>query len=129
MVTRGVLHHVELRTRNLPAALSSWGWILEQLGYEVFQTWPAGQSWKTGDTYIVLEDAPPELAHDRRGPGLNHLAFHAGTTADVDQLWADGVRYRWNRLYEDRHPNAGGEGTYAAFLENDERFKIELIAS
>jgi hypothetical protein len=27
-----------------------------------------------------------------------------------------------------RHPFAGGEGHYAAFFENAERFKVELVA-
>ncbi|WP_442892429.1 hypothetical protein [Curtobacterium sp. USHLN213] len=31
-------------------------------------------------------------------------------------------------LYEDRHPHAGGPDHHAAFLEDAERFKVELVA-
>ncbi|MET3802960.1 hypothetical protein ABID70_002915 [Clavibacter michiganensis] len=34
----------------------------------------------------------------------------------------------WARLYEDRHPFAGGPDHHAAFLEDGERFKVELVA-
>lgn len=35
----------------------------------------------------------------------------------------------WSRLEEDRHPYAGGPGHDAAYLENTERFTVELVAS
>ncbi|WP_431801374.1 GNAT family N-acetyltransferase [Microbacterium sp. bgisy203] len=127
-VPPGTLHHVELRTIDLSAAMTSWGWILGELGYEPFQDWPDGRSWMRGDTYLVLERAPRDGDHDRRDAGLSHLAFHAGSRADVDRLWATALAHGWRHLYADRHPFAGGADVYAAFLENDERFKIELVA-
>jgi catechol-2,3-dioxygenase len=129
MSTTGLLHHVELRTRDLPAATASWGWILDEMGYAPYQEWSAGRSWRRGDTYIVLEQAPRPGAHDRRTPGLSLLAFHAGTRADVDRLWASAPAHGWNPLYTDQHPWAGGPDYYAAYLENEERFKLELVAT
>ncbi len=79
--------------------------------------------------YIVIAEAPGEGLHDRRTPGLSHLAFEVGTRAFVDQLWAAAAGNGWRQLYVDRHPWAGGGGHYAAFLENAERFKVELVAS
>jgi hypothetical protein len=64
----------------------------------------------------------------RRRPGLSHLAFHAGTAETVERLWAEAPDHGWARLYEDRHPFAGGPD-HAAFLEDAERFKVELVAS
>ncbi|MBF4608096.1 VOC family protein [Curtobacterium sp. VKM Ac-1393] len=127
-MTRGGLHHVELRTADLDTASAAWAWLLGSLGYEPFQQWPDGRSWRLGDLYVVLESAPLDGAHDRRRPGLSHLAFHAGDAADVEQLWTDAPTHGWTRLYEDRHPFAGGPGHRAAFLEDAERFKIELVA-
>ncbi|MBN9224700.1 MAG: glyoxalase [Microbacterium sp. SCN 70-27] len=124
----GVVHHLELRTADLAAAAAAWAWLLGELGYAPYQTWPEGRSWRKGDTYLVVEAAPLAGAHDRRMPGLSHLALHAGPRAIVDRLWASATDHGWARLYEDRHPFAGGEGHYAAFLENAERFKVELVA-
>ena len=132
---RGSLHHVELRVASSDASDSSWQWVLNELGYHRHQSWAGGVSWKIGDTYIVLETVAGVVAHDRRQAGLSHVAFHAHDESDVDQLWDKAPSHGWRHLYADRHPWAGGEsnadsaGHYAAFLENDDRFKIEIVAS
>ena len=124
----GALHHVELRVADLDASRASWGWLLGELGYTTYQQWDGGHSWILGQTYIVLEQSERTGAHDRRTPGLSHLAFHAGDRDDVDRLWSASLEHRWRHLYADRHPYAGGEQHYAAYLENTERFKVELVA-
>jgi catechol-2,3-dioxygenase len=129
MADVGALHHIELRTGNLPAASASWGWLLGELGYELHQQWSDGRSWALGPTYLVLESAPRPGTHDRRSPGLSHLAFHAGERSDVDRLWSAASDHGWSPLYADRWPWAGGPEHYAAFLEDEERFKVELVAS
>jgi len=125
---RGILHHVELQSLDLPTTIPAFDWLLGELGYEPFQEWPDGRSWRRDATYIVLAAAPRAGAHDRRTAGLSHLAFHAGTRADVDRLWELAPQHGWRRLYTERHPYAGGETHYAGFLENAERFKVELVA-
>ena len=125
----GTLHHVELRTADLDVAIETWGWLLDELGFEAYQEWSGGRSWRRAATYIVLESAPASGAHDRREPGLSHLAFHGGTPENVERLWATAPDHGWAHLYADRWPWAGGPGHYAAFLENAERFKVELVAS
>lgn len=127
-MTRGGIHHVELRTADLAAASAAWGWLLASLGYAPFQRWEHGRSWRLGEAYVVLESAPLDGTNDRRRPGLSHLAFHAGDPSDVARLWADAPEHGWHRLYEDRHPYAGGPGHHAAFLEDAERFTVELVA-
>ncbi|MBO9046224.1 VOC family protein [Curtobacterium flaccumfaciens pv. flaccumfaciens] len=128
-MTLGTLHHVELRTADLDTAVGPWGWLLGELGYEPFQRWEHGRSWRLGPLYVVLESAPLDGDHDRRRPGLSHLAFHAGAAETVERLWAEAPGHGWARLYEDRHPFAGGPEHHAAFLEDAERFKVELVAS
>lgn len=127
-IVPGSLHHVELQTQGLPAAVRSWDWLLTELGYTEYQRWSGGRSWSLGSTYIVVTDAPRDGAHDRRGAGLSHLAFHAGPPAAVDRLWRMGPEHGWAHLYADRHPWAGGPDHDAAYLENGERFKVELVA-
>ncbi|MFC4243947.1 VOC family protein [Gryllotalpicola reticulitermitis] len=129
MSERGTLHHIELRVRDLDGASAGWGWLLGQLGYEPYQEWGDGRSWRLGATYLVIERAPMAGEHDRRMPGLSHLAFHAGTRRQVDELWEASPAHGWSHLYADRHPWAGGTEHYAAYLENAERFKVELVAA
>jgi hypothetical protein len=131
MPSRGAVHHLELWVRDLDSAAASWGWLLAALGYTRMNTWPAGCSWRLGDAYIVLESGPDVLPeeHVRRRPGLNHLALHGGTERDVEDLAAEAVGHGWTLLFADRHPHAGGPAHYAAYLENDDGFEVELVAS
>ncbi|AQZ66639.1 unnamed protein product [[Actinomadura] parvosata subsp. kistnae] len=126
----GQLHHVELWVPDLGRAEASWRWLLEQLGYTLYQSWPDGRSWRLGATYVVIEQSPALTAarHDRRRPGLNHLAFHAGTRDRVDALAGQAPAYGWTLMFADRHPYAGGDGHYAAYLEDRDGFEVELVA-
>jgi catechol 2,3-dioxygenase-like lactoylglutathione lyase family enzyme len=128
---RGPLHHVELWVPDLARAVGSWGWLLTSLGYAEFRDWPAGRSWRSGQTYIVVEQSPALSAeiHDRHRPGLNHLAFHAGDRAAVDELVAHAPAHGWSLLFPERHPHAGGPEHYAAYLENEDGFEVELVAA
>jgi catechol 2,3-dioxygenase-like lactoylglutathione lyase family enzyme len=130
-MSRGPLHHVELWVPDLSRAVASLGWLLEELGYQVNQDWPNGRSWQLGPTYLVVEQSPALTSgtHDRLHPGLNHLAFHAGTTAETDQLVAEAQRHGWTLLFPDRHPHAGGPDSYAGYLANADGFEVELVAS
>jgi catechol 2,3-dioxygenase-like lactoylglutathione lyase family enzyme len=129
-VTRGPLHHVELWVPDLGRAMASLGWLLEALGYEVLQDWDVGRSWQFGDTYIVVEQSPGLTAdrHERSRPGLNHLAFHSGSTGETDQLVADALRHGWTLLFPERYPHAGGPDHYAGYLANEDGFEVELVA-
>jgi catechol 2,3-dioxygenase-like lactoylglutathione lyase family enzyme len=130
LVRHGALHHVELWVPDLDRAVATWGWLLGELGYELFQTWPGGQSWHSGPTYIVLEQSPARTAsrHDRCRPGLNHLAFHVASAALVEAMTAAAAQHGWRLMFADQHPYAGGTGHYAAFLENLDGYEAELVA-
>ncbi|WP_393100783.1 VOC family protein [Streptomyces sp. LN325] len=125
----GVLHHVEIWVPDLDAAIASLGWLLETLGYTLFQSWSHGRSWQLGPTYLVVEQSPALTSdrYERCRPGLNHLAFHIEDKATVDTLTTDATHHGWHLLFTDRHPYAGGEQHYAAYLENDDGFEIELV--
>lgn len=126
----GTPHHVELWVPDLDVAIASFGWLLGELGYAEFQSWPAGRSWRLGPTYLVVEASPALSAaeHDRCRPGLNHLAFHVGDRARLDYLVADAPQHGWRLLFADRHPHAGGPDHVAGYLENSDGFEVELVA-
>ncbi len=125
----GAIHHVELWVPDLGRAAASWGWLLRELGYVPFREWPEGQSWKCGATYIVIEQSPARTAfrHDRHRPGMNHLAFHVADRLTLDRLAEEAPRCGWRLLFADRHPYAGGNDHYAAYLENGDGYEVELV--
>jgi hypothetical protein len=127
----GSLHHIELWVPDVAAATKSFGWLLLELGWSTGESWPGGASWRLGDTYLVATTPPTITAaeHDRRAPGLNHLAFHSGTCAHTDRVMRTAGAHGWSPLYSDRYPHAGGPDHYAGYLENSAGFKVELVAS
>jgi len=127
----GLLHHVEIYCTDLQVTTDFWGWFLGLLGYTVYQDWPGGRSYCLGPTYLVFVQAEQRFCsapYHRCHPGLNHLAFHAASRQQVnevtEQLRSRGVHI----LYEDRHPYAGGPGCYAVYFEDPDRMKVELDA-
>ncbi|MDI3330647.1 MAG: reverse transcriptase-like protein [Micrococcus sp.] len=126
----GRLHHVEIWVEDLPRARRTLGWLFQQLGYAVSGEWSEGTSYQGAGEYLVLESGPDVGAggHDRLRPGLNHLAFHAGSRADVDALVESALQRGFTVLFAERHPFAGGRSHYAAYLEAPGGFEVELVA-
>jgi hypothetical protein len=126
-----LLHHLELWVPGLPRAVQEWGWLLGRLGYQPYQEWEHGCSWRQGLTYLVVEQSPAMSAteHDRMRLGLNHVAFHAGSRHDVDVLTGEAPAHGWAPLFPERYPHAGGPDHYAAYLVNLDGFEVELVAA
>ncbi|MRH44631.1 hypothetical protein GH741_18450 [Aquibacillus halophilus] len=126
-----MIHHVELYVSNLKQSTQFWGWLLNELGYQLYQEWDQGISWKYQDTYLVFVQAKEKhlkAGFHRARVGLNHLAFHAKSKEQVDALTNE-LKYKGiNILYHDRHPYAGGKNHYAVYFEDPDRIKVELVA-
>ena len=131
MPAPGTLHHVELYVTALQASLRFWRPLLLRLGYTEYQSWDDGVSFRLGETYIVFVQADHDhikLGYHRKRVGLNHLAFHARSREQVDEVTAWVQASGFKVLYQDRHPHAGGPETYALFCEDPDRIKVELVA-
>ncbi len=128
----GTLHHVEVYVSDLRRSAKFWGWFLELLGYSEYQKWKSGRSWKLGDTtYIVFVQTEPRylgIPYHRRRVGLNHLAFHARSRGQVDEITRHLKEKKIPILYEEKHPHAGGPDHYALYFEDPDRVKVELVA-
>lgn len=130
-MSKGLLHHIEIYVSDIKKTANFWGWFLEELGYTLFQDWGSGRSWKIGDTYIVFvqaEDRFLDIPYHRRRVGLNHLAFHAGSRKQVDDITNKLREKGIHILYPDQHPFAGGDHYYAVYFEDPDRIKVELVA-
>jgi catechol 2,3-dioxygenase-like lactoylglutathione lyase family enzyme len=115
----------------LEISSSFWGWFLSELGYKPFQKWQCGISFKLGPSYIVFVEAEEKYLTEgfhRCRPGLNHLAFHASSPKQIDELTIK-LRDRGIAiLYPDKHPYAGGPKSYGVYFEDPEGIKVEVMA-
>lgn len=126
-----MLHHVEINVSNLKKTRSFYDFLLPKLGYELYQQWEQGFSYKVNHTYLVFvqtEERHADVAFHRGRTGLNHLAFHGDSRSQVDELTEELINRGVNILYKDRHPYAGGNQTYAVFFEDPDRLKLEIVA-
>lgn len=130
-LSQGLIHHIEINVSDLDNSIDFWGWLLAELGYELFQEWESGLSFRIRDTYIVFvqtEEKYMDIPYHRCRTGLNHLAFHAKSKQQVDDVTKKLKEKNVHILYEDQHPFAGGEDHYAVFFEDPDRIKVELVA-
>ena len=51
---KGTVHHLEIYVSDLEKTIEFWGWFLPELGYENYQKWDKGISYKLLDTYLVF---------------------------------------------------------------------------
>lgn len=123
-------HHVEIWLADLESVAESWAWLLTQAGFVLADDWGSGQSWQAGGAYLTLTTSPNASAteHDRRRPGMNHIALKTASTDAVDAIMAQASAHGWTPLYHERYPHAGGPQHYAGWLENAQGFKVELVA-
>ncbi len=128
---KGTIHHIELYVKDLKVSKSFWGWLLNELGYTLYQEWDKGFSYKLDQSYIVfvqVEDKYLEHNYHRKHAGLNHLAFHAESRAFVDEITLKLKEKNVTILYLDKHPYAGGDDYYAVFFEDVNRIKVEIVS-
>ena len=131
MPTPGTLHHIELYVASLEASMKFWQGLLGFFGYAKSQEWEQGLSYKLDDTYIVLVQVEPEYlapSYHRKRVGLNHLALHAASREQVDEITSWVSRSGHRVLYQDRHPFAGGPFYYALYCEDPNGIKVEVVA-
>ena len=130
-MSQGLIHHIEIYVSDLKRTTDFWGWFLEELGYHTFQEWESGRSWKIGETYIVFVQAEErfmDVPYHRCRVGLNHVAFHASSRQQVDEMTKKLTERNVKILYTDKHPFAGGDTHYAVYFEDSDRIKVEVVA-
>ena len=126
------LHHVEVNVSDLARSVEFWGWLLPELGFEPYQVWDEGRSYKSGDTYLVFVQSEPgfrDQSLHRKRPGLNHIALWATSREQVRQLRGLLHERHVPVLYEDRGPDdVGHPSDWSVFFEDPDRIKVEVVA-
>jgi catechol 2,3-dioxygenase-like lactoylglutathione lyase family enzyme len=124
------VHHLDLWVRDVAVARAEWGWLLGELDWAVDVEDEAGMAWRHDDgTYVFLQGVPEDNGeeHDRMRPGVNHIALTVDDRAALDRLRAESSEHGWHELFADRYPHAGGEEHVALYVENSERFEVEIV--
>lgn len=125
------MHHIEIYVRDLEMSREFYSWLLETLGFEIFQEWDEGFSYNKDSFYIVFVQTRSQYVgnkYNRCNVGLNHLAFTCDSEAKVDAIREQLVQRGINLLYDDEYPNAGGPDHYAVYFEDPDRIKLEIVA-
>lgn len=126
-----MLHHVEINVSSLKSSRKFYDTLLPIMGYSLFQEWEKGFSYKFGTTYLVFVqtiDKHLDSTYHRGQTGLNHLAFHAQSRQQVDDITEMLEALGTTILYKDKHPFAAGDSYYAVFFEDPDRLKLEIVA-
>lgn len=126
---RGAIHHIEFYVKDLAVSRVFYQNLLEKLGYQLYQEWEQGFSFKLGDTYLVfvqVEEPYQKNGYHRKNIGLNHLAFSVDSHKEVDELREYLLKHSVSLLYDEKYPFAGGKQHYAVFFEDPDRMKLEI---
>lgn len=124
------MHHIEIYVSDLEQSKLFYKHLLvENLGFEEFQNWPEGISYKKDNFYLVFVQVVAkynDVPFKRTRVGLNHLAFNITQRNTLNQL-REYYQEKNQVLYDDAYPYAGGEKHYALYLEDPDRIKIEIV--
>ncbi len=94
MAIRGFVSHLDLNVADPARSIAFYALILGELGYERTDLGPDRACWSLtmpGGAVFAIEvrpprEDPPRARHERYAPGIDHLAFHAGSRSDVDRV-------------------------------------------
>ena len=123
----GHINHICLTVKDGKQAYEFYSPVLEYLGYKpvFFKGF-----WRRPDPEIgdfALFEARPEFSdrnHERRAPGLHHLAFNADSREQVDGLYEVLVKIGAKIL--DPPQEVYGSSYYAVYFEDPDGVKLEL---
>lgn len=134
MAVRGTISHLDLNVSDPTASIRFYGLLLEHLGFERVDESPTRCGWAQrlpGGTWWGIEirtarGTPPRSCHERDSPGIDHLAFHAESRADVDSVHA----LLTNAGYPVADPPAEYDyspGYYAVAFDDPDGIRLEVV--
>jgi catechol 2,3-dioxygenase-like lactoylglutathione lyase family enzyme len=132
----GAIHHIDITVNDPERALEFYGFVLPLMGFRRIEDADEGPLWagayvevglQTARTGTENAGAGSTVAHDRRTPGLHHLAFTAPAREAVDALYeklraANVFIFDPPADYPDYAP-----GYYAVFFADPDDIKLEYV--
>ena len=123
----GGVHHLDLTVSDLASATAFYDLVLPRLGFRRMDDAEEGPLWAGAAFELGLPAARRDAPHDRRAPGLHHLAFAAPSRADVDRAHAELAAAGVTILDPPGHYPRYCEGYYAFFFEGPDGVKLEYV--
>jgi glyoxylase I family protein len=135
MPDRGHPHHVDLTVVDPARSRPFYDAVLGFMGYRLAAEDERGFDWNLEEPpgrfcSIGLARAKGEnrdRLHDRRSPGLHHVAFHAASRGDVDALHALLLEIGATVLDAPAEYPQYGAGYYAVFFADPDGLKLEFV--
>jgi glyoxylase I family protein len=137
MTQSGLIHHLDLNVSDLERSRAFYDRILRQLGYRPVDYSaagdPAGYDWLASASSGVrlsiglYRARNAEAGYDRSAPGIHHLALHAGSRGQVDQLYQTLREMNANILDPPSDYPKYEPGYYAVFFLDPDGIKLECV--
>lgn len=134
-----IIDHIQITVKNLKTAEPFYDKFLPILGFDIRRK---SSGTVTEHEFDVVEyyhpllifaiNSPREVFKDdtihRRKPGaLHHLAFKAGSFAEVDRMYLEIKKIGANIVDEPKFYPDHGENYYALFFKDPEGIKYEIV--
>lgn len=134
MAVRGLPSHLDLNVADPPTSIHFYGVLLGALGYEREDVDGTRARWHRdlggGAVWGIEIRAPREPAprdrHERYSPGIDHLAFHAGSRDDVEQI-AAAVAAAGYPIADPPAEYDYSPGYFAAAFDDPNGIRIEVV--
>ena len=123
------MHHIEIYVSNIIKSREFYSWLLEDLGFALYQEWKEGFSYKKDKFYVVFVQTQKKYlsnGYNRCNIGLNHIAFSCSDVKEIDALREKLLFKGVTLLYDEKYPYAGGNESYAVYFEDPDRIKLEI---
>jgi glyoxylase I family protein len=132
----GAIHHIDITVSDPERALAFYDFVLPLMGFRRIEDADEGPLWAGAHVEVGLQTARSQLrgaktdltaAHDRRTPGLHHLAFTAPTREAVDALFAELQAANVFIFDPPADYPQYAPGYYAVFFADPDDIKIEYV--
>ncbi len=135
MPTREFLSHIDLAVADPAEAIRFYELLLTALGFARTELdSPDRASWRLiaeDGSHFEIEVRPPRgtpsaRRHNRNDPGIDHLAFHADSPADVDSIFDRLTAYGYPVDEPPRHYDYS-PGYYALGFDDPNGIRLEVV--
>lgn len=132
---RGFIHHLDLTVRDARASVRFYDAVLGHMGYRRIAEDESGFDWEHATSPDRLPTIGIKTAlgpnagrtHDRRSPGLHHVAWNAEAREDVDALYRLLLDMKATVLDPPTDYPEYGKGYYAVMFADPDGLKLEFV--